>query len=70
MTAKKNRTHRFQQKTFKEKDEKYTITLNDKMIEEKTNIKNLGVVLDQFLTFQYEIKKILRKMACGIKTLQ
>ena len=41
-----------------------------KIIEEKTNVKYLGVVRDQFLTFQDEIKKILRKMACGIKTLQ
>ena len=41
-----------------------------KIIEEKTNVKYLGVVLDQFLTFQDEIKKILRKMACGRKTLQ
>ena len=41
-----------------------------KKIEEKTNVKYLGVVLDPFLTFQDEIKNILRKMACGIKTLQ
>ena len=41
-----------------------------KIIEEKTNVKYLGVVRDQFLTFQDEINKILRKMACGIKTLQ
>ena len=51
-------------------DENYTITLDDKTIEEKTNVKYLGVVFDQFFTFQDEIKNILRKMACGIKTLQ
>ena len=67
LNAKKNRT---QQKLFKEKDEKYTITLDDKLIEEKTNVKHLGVVLDQSLTFQDEIKNILRKIACGIKTHQ
>ena len=70
LNAKKNRTHSFQQKTFKEKKEKYTITLDDKIVEEKTNVKYLGVVLDQFLTFQDEIKNILRKMACGKKILQ
>ena len=30
----------------------------------------LGVILDQFPTFQGEVKNILRKMACWIKTLQ
>ena len=57
----------FSKKHSRKKDEKYTITLDDKIIEEKTNVKYLGVVLDQFLTFQDEIKNILRKMACGIK---
>ena len=57
-------------KHSRKKDEKYTITLDDKIIEEKANVKYLGVVLDQFPTFQDEIKKILRKLACEIKTLQ
>ena len=60
----------FSKKHSRKKDEKYTITLDDKKIEEKTNVKYLGVVLNQFLTFQDEIKNILWKMACGIKTLQ
>ena len=47
----------FSKKHSRKKDEKYTITLDDKIIEEKTNVKYLGVVLDQFLTFQDEIKK-------------
>ena len=59
----------FSKKHSRKKDEKYTITLDDKIIKEKTKVKYLGVVLDQFLTIQDEIKKILRKMACGIKTL-
>ena len=57
-------------KHSRKKDEKHVITLDDKIIEEKNNVKYLGVVVDQFLTFQDEIKRILRKMACGIKTLQ
>ena len=57
----------FSKKHSRKKDEKYTITLDDKIIEEKTNNKYQGVVLDQFLTLQDEIKNILRKMACGIK---
>ena len=60
----------FSKKHSRKKDEKYTITLDDKIIEEKTNVKYLGVILDQFLTFQDETKNFLRKMACGIKTLQ
>ena len=30
----------------------------------------MWIILDQFLIFQGEVKIILRKMACGIKTLQ
>ena len=45
----------FSKKHSRKKDEKYTITLDDRIIEEKTNVKYLGVVLDQFLTFQDEI---------------
>ena len=60
----------FSKKHSRKKDEKYTITLDDIIIEEK-NVKYLGVVVDQFfLKFQDEIKRILKKMACGIKTLQ
>ena len=70
MNAKKTELTVFSKKFSRKKDEKFTITLADKKIEEKTNVKYLEVVLDQFLTFQDEIKKILRKMACGIKTLQ
>ena len=71
LNAKKTELIVFSKKHSRKKDEKYTITLDDKiMIKEKTILKYLGVVLDQFITFQDEIKKILRKMACGIKTLQ
>ena len=67
---KKTELNVFSKKHSRKNDEKYTLTLDDKIIEEKTNVKFLGVVLDQFLTFQDQIKKILGKMACGIKTLQ
>ena len=60
----------FSKKHSRKTDEKYIINLDDKIIEEKTNVEYLGVVLDQFSTFQDEIRKTLRKMACGIKTLQ
>ena len=57
----------FSRKHSRKTDKKYTITLDDKTSEEKTNVKYLGRVLDQFLTFQDVTKKILRKMACGKK---
>ena len=70
MNAKKKQNSSFSvKKHSRKKDAKYTIIIDDKIIEQKTNVKYLGVVLDQFLTFQDEIKNILRKMACGIKTL-
>ena len=67
---KQNPSFSAKKKHSRKKDEEYTITLDEKIIEEKTNVKYLGVVLEQFLTFQDEIKKILREMACGTKTLQ
>ena len=67
LNAKKTELIVFSKKHSRKKDEKNTITLEDKIIEEKTNVKYLGVVSDQFLTFHDEIKNIFRKMACGIK---
>ena len=49
---------------------KLSVLSDANKIEEKPEVKYLRVILDQFLTFQGEINKILRKMACGIKTLQ
>ena len=60
----------FTQKFSRKIKEKYSNMLDNQLKAEKTNVKYLKVVLDQFLTFQKEIIMILRKMACGIKTLQ
>ena len=38
-------------------------------IKQKECVKFLGVQLDQNLNYQNEVKNILRKMACGIKTI-
>ena len=43
--------------------------VEDHLIEPSSCVKYLGVHLDQSLTFEEEIKNILKKMACGIKTL-
>ena len=47
-----------------------SIILDDKKVEEKPQVKYLEVRLDYFLNFQIEVKNMLRKMACEIKTLQ
>ena len=47
----------------------FEIEVKNQIIENSKSIKYLGVYLDQNLTFQNEVKNVLRKMACGIKTL-
>ena len=49
---------------------KFSIILDDNKIEEKPEVKFLGVILDQFPNIQGENKNILRKIACWIKILQ
>ena len=39
------------------------------MIKQKESVKYIGVYLDGNLNYQAEIKNILRKMACSIKTI-
>ena len=58
--------------TFQTKNNKYRTTnliVKDEVIRSRSTVKYLGVYLDQNLTFQEEVNHILRKMACGIKTL-
>ena len=45
------------------------LRVDDHPIEPSSCVRYLGVHLDQSLTFEVEIKNILKKMACGIKTL-
>ena len=46
-----------------------SVTLDGVEVKQKNTVKYLGVMLDKHLTFQDEVKNILRKMARGIKTL-
>ena len=48
---------------------KIRLQKNDKFYEPSNCVKYLGVYLAQNLSFQEEVKHILRNMACGIKTL-
>ena len=45
------------------------LQVKDQIIQTSSCVKYLGVYLDRNLTFQNEIKNILRKMATGIKVL-
>ena len=53
----------------KRKDFSEQIILDSIPKDEKPEVKYLGVHLDSNLTFQEEVKHILRKMARGIKTI-
>ena len=45
------------------------LKVKNTIIKSKSFVKYLGVFLDQNLNYQNEVKNILKKMACGIKTL-
>ena len=47
----------------------FRLQTNDKFYEPSICVKYLGVYVDQNLGFQEEVKHILRKIACAIKTL-
>ena len=53
----------------KRKDFNEQIIIDSIPIDEKPEVKFLGVHLDSNLIFQEEVKEILRKMARGIKTI-
>ena len=48
---------------------KVKLKVHNQVISAISNVKYLGVYLCQNLNYQIEIKKILRKMALGIKSL-
>ena len=45
------------------------LAVRNEVIKNSDFVKYLGVFLDQNLNFQNEVKNLLKKMACGIKTL-
>ena len=46
-----------------------TFRVRKHMTKHSLFVKYLGIYLDQNLTYEYEVKNILKEMACGIKTL-
>ena len=58
-------------KKKKEKEKKKdTIVVDGKVIHEKEECKYLGIIVDNNLSFESQAKKILQKMAIGIKTIK
>ena len=45
------------------------LNVDNKRIAESNSVKYLGVIIDSKLKFDGEVKKILQRMACGIKVL-
>ena len=46
-----------------------TLKVDNEKITKSTSVKYLGVTIDSKLKFDREVKKILQRMACGIKVL-
>jgi hypothetical protein len=46
-----------------------TINVDGETVKIQPEAKYLGIILDQCLTFQSQVKSVLQKMACGIKTI-
>ena len=49
--------------------EELRLKIGNHLIKPKESVKYLGIHLDRNLTYQQEVKNILHKMACGIKTI-
>ena len=45
------------------------MNMDNKIIAESNSVKYLGVLIDSKLKFDGEVKRILQRMACGIKVL-
>ena len=46
-----------------------TLKVGDYFVKQKKSVKYFGVYLDRNLNYQAEVKNILQKMACSIKTI-
>ena len=46
-----------------------SVKIDGQKIKDRTDVKYLGVTIDKKLTFQSEVKFILRSMAQGIKSI-
>ena len=56
-------------KKSKSQETNYELTVSNQKVSHTKTIKYLGILLSENLTYQVGVKNILKKMACGIKTL-
>ena len=68
LNADKTKLITFQTSNKNNKYKNTNLIVNDEIIRSSSTIKSSSVYLDQNLTFQEEVRHILRKMAGGIKT--
>ena len=47
-----------------------TVVVCSSVVKKKCECKYLGITLDQHLTFQTQVRKVLKNMAVGIKTIE
>ena len=55
--------------TFSRKTDKRQLD-SETVVKKKCECKYLGITLDQYLSFQTQVKKVLKNMAIGIKTIE
>ena len=60
----------FSRKSDKRQLDSETVVACSSVVKKKCECKYLGITLDQHLTFQTQVKKVLKNMAVGIKTIE
>ena len=70
LNASKTECMKFAGRIKNKKKKKDTIVVDGKVIHEKEECKYLGIIVDNNLSFESQVKKILQKMAIGIKTIK
>ena len=70
LNANKTEYIKFEASTKVSKENKESISVNGIQIVEKDECKYLGIKIDKSLSYESQVKKILQKMATGIKTIK
>ena len=60
----------FSRKNDKRQLDSETVVVCSSVVKKKCECKYLGITLDQHLTFQTQVKKVLKNMAVGTKTIE
>ena len=60
----------FSRKNDKRQNDSETVVVGSTVIKKESECKYLGITIDQHLSFQTQVKKVLKNMAVGIKTIE